>query len=53
MVIYKNNYKMSGQVSLLSESPLAYIIRRKISQKIILIRDHFYLLKYWLYGTFS
>lgn len=41
---------MSGQVSLLSESPFAYIIRRKISQKIILIRDHVYLLKYWLCG---
>lgn len=41
---------MSGQVSLLSESPVAYIIRRKISQKIILIRDHVYLLKYWLCG---
>ena len=41
---------MPGQVSLLSESPVAYIIRRKISQKIILIRDHVYLLKYWLCG---
>ena len=41
---------MSGQVSLLSESPVVYIIRRKISQKIILIRDHLYLLKYWLCG---
>lgn len=41
---------MSGQVSLLSESPTAYIIRRKIAQKITLIRDHVYLLKYWLYG---
>jgi hypothetical protein len=41
---------MSQQIILLSESPTAYIIRRKISQKIILIRDHLYLLKYWLYG---
>lgn len=41
---------MHGQLSLLSESPMAYIIRRKISQKIILIRDHIYLLKYWLCG---
>ena len=31
---------MSGQLALLSESPAAYIIRRRISQKIILIRDH-------------
>jgi hypothetical protein len=42
---------MSRQISLLSESPVAYIIRRKISQKIILIRDHLYLLKYWLCGN--
>ena len=42
---------MSSQISLLSESPVAYIIRRKISQKIILIRDHLYLLKYWLCGN--
>ena len=41
---------MTQQIILLSESPTAYIIRRKISQKIILIRDHLYLLKYWLYG---
>jgi len=41
---------MHGQLSLLSESPTAYIIRRKISQKIILVRDHIYLLKYWLCG---
>lgn len=41
---------MSRQVLLLSESPTAYIIRRKISQKINLIRDHVYLLKYWLCG---
>ena len=44
---------MSGQVSLLSESPVAYIIRRKISQKNILIRDHLYLLKYWLCGNMA
>lgn len=43
-------YKMSGQLSLMSESPVAYIIRRKIAQRINLIRDHVYLLKYWLYG---
>ena len=41
---------MSQQIILLSESPTAYIIRRKISQNIILIRDHLYLLKFWLCG---
>ena len=41
---------MPGQLSLMSESPTAFIIRRKISQHITLIRDHIYLLKYWLYG---
>jgi hypothetical protein len=41
---------MSGQLSLMSESPVAYIIRRKIAQRINLIRDHVYLLKYWLCG---
>ena len=41
---------MSGQLALLSESPTAYIIRTRISQKINLIRDHLYLLKYWLCG---
>jgi len=47
---YTNKIKMSGQLSLMSESPVAYIIRRKVSQQITLIRDHVYLLKYWLYG---
>lgn len=41
---------MSGQVALLSESPVAYIIRRRISQQVVLIRHHLYLLKYWLCG---
>lgn len=41
---------MTGQVSLLSQSPVTYIIRCKISQQIILIRNHVYLLKYWLCG---
>jgi hypothetical protein len=41
---------MSGQIALLSESPTAYIIRRKIAQCTTLIRSHAYLLKYWLCG---
>ena len=41
---------MSGQIALLSESPFVYIIRRRISQQVVLIRDHLYLLKYWLCG---
>jgi hypothetical protein len=41
---------MPGQLSLMSESPTAFIIRRKISQHITLIRDHVYLFTYWLQG---
>ena len=41
---------MSGQIALLSESPTAYIIRRKITQQVVLIRDHLYLLRYLICG---